>query len=45
MSKFIRAVNCQSQHLLVGKTEKGGDGYNCLHDNLPYSLSYHCGEY
>ena len=38
MSKFIRAANCHFQHLLVGKSEEVGDGYNRLHDNFPYSL-------
>ena len=38
MSKFIRAANCHFQHLLVGKSEEVGDGYDRLHDNFPYSL-------
>ena len=38
MSKLIRAANYHFQHLLVGKSEEVGDGYDRLHDNFPYPL-------
>ena len=38
MFKFIRTENSHIQHLLVGKTEKVGDGYDCFHDDYTYSL-------
>ena len=38
MIKFIRAANSHIQHLLIGKTEEVGVGYDCFHDDYPYSL-------